>query len=963
MLGDSPASVLASRRSGAMAVVLVAIMLFGSLGVLATVRAAGPSPSSSSVLPSPGAATPRLLFATAPGPAPVNAPSAGACPVMGGPLSCRPGGAGPASGGPMGSNSSPVPEAGSVLATVTAGGQPYGVGIDTSNGYAYVANEHTNNVTVINGTKVIAAIAVGRGPQGAIYDPNNGYMYITNTGSDNLTVINVTKIVGWVDDASFNEPDQGVFNPSNGYVYITNVGASTVTIVNGLKVVNSVTVGRYALGAAYDPADQDVYVTATGTVAQGGSSVSVISGQAVVDTIKSGTGNNFTNPSSIVYDAATGNLVVANRNAANPTKSFETLINSTNSVIATFHAGHDVYGEAYDPSNGFVYAASSDTDGFGSFGVVDNLTVLNGTSLVTNISAGIDSLFLAYRPGELLPLHPELRQHLLQHRGIGDRRLRPPRRGGISAQPLGNPVGSLDVGQSVGFATSLYATGVAPDTPKIVVQPDQGFHCEPLTLTPTGLNAENLSTTCTPTLPGNYTVWINVTDGLSKTVWSSIPWVVYPDPVAAMPVATFASGKVVTTVDAGQPVNITASIATGSGLFAPASWTGFPSGTCQATGLVEYNTNFSCRFGVPEVLNISLTINDTNGVEATSPTLELTIDPHLVANVPAATPGSADVNQTIVFTAQVDGGTGTYTSYVWTGLAGGTCSGLATPTVSCTFASTGEESVAVTVTDTNGIVSASPPLDFSVSPTLHAGTPVANRTSVDVGQSVQFTADANGGSGRYAYAWTGLPAACTGTTTPTPVCTMSEAGTVSARVTATDSNSAHIGPTTPVNVTVYTDPTVGAIIVAPRTVSEGSSVVLAVAVAGGSGQPVLLDRPAERLRERRHAGAHMSADPDRDVQRGGERRRLERVRGPRQRIEPDRQLGELGLLELARRQHRDAPLRRDRCGGGRRGGRRARPPDAQAQVGVRSAIGPARGAGRPLLPKAGRTPVHLSLTV
>ena len=92
---------------------------------------------------------------------------------------------------------------------------------------------------------------------------------------------------------------------------------------------------------------------------------------------------------------------------------------------------------------------------------------------------------------------------------------------------------------------------------------------------------------------------------------------------------------------------------------------------------------------------------------------------------------------------------------------------------------------------------------------------MANRTSVDVGQSVQFTADANGGSGRYAYAWTGLPAACAGTTTPTPVCTMTEAGTVSARVTATDSNSAHVGPTTPVNVTVYTDPTVGAIIVAP----------------------------------------------------------------------------------------------------------------------------------------------------
>ena len=243
---------------------------------------------------------------------------------------------------------------------------------------------------------------------------------------------------------------------------------------------------------------------------------------------------------------------MANRNAANPTKSFETLINSTNSVIATFHAGHDVYGEVYDPSNGFVYAASSDTDGFGSFGVVDNLTVLNGTSLVTNISAGIDSLFLAYDPVNFCLYIPNSGNTFFNTGASVTVVFALLAEGGISAQPLGNPVGSLDVGQSVGFATSLYATGVAPDTRKIVVQPDQGFHCEPLTLTPTGLNAENLSTTCTPTLPGNYTVWINVTDGLSKTVWSSIPWVVYPDPVAAMPVATFASGKVVTTVDAAS---------------------------------------------------------------------------------------------------------------------------------------------------------------------------------------------------------------------------------------------------------------------------------------------------------------------------------------------------------------------------------------------------------------------------
>ena len=202
-----------------------------------------------------------------------------------GPYRAVPGGAGPASGGPIGLELLARPRGGQRPRHRHRGGPAVRVGIDTSNGYAYVANEHTNNVTVINGTKVIAAIAVGRGPQGAIYDPNNGYMYITNTGSDNLTVINVTKIVGWVDDGELQRAGPGRVRPVERLRLHHERRREHRDHRHGLKVVNSVTVGRYALGAAYDPAEQDVYVTATGTVAQGGSSVSVISGQAVVGTI------------------------------------------------------------------------------------------------------------------------------------------------------------------------------------------------------------------------------------------------------------------------------------------------------------------------------------------------------------------------------------------------------------------------------------------------------------------------------------------------------------------------------------------------------------------------------------------------------------------------------------------------------------------------------------------------------
>jgi YVTN family beta-propeller protein len=817
--GAAGPDVVDPRRKVWLAIGIVALMLVGGFGALSyghSMASAPPGPS--------GSASARALAQTLP----AAAPPLSALPARSAPRAV------PSIPGVTGGNSSPIPEAGSVLAPVTAGSEPYGVGVNAVTGYAYITNAHSNNVTIISGTKVIANVAVGKTPEGAIYNPKNELMYITNAGSNNITLINGTKVVGWITDASFDEPFQGAYNPSNEYLYITNVAGSVVTVLSGLHVVGTVATGHYPFGAAYDPANQNIYVTNTATVSQGGSSVTIINKMAVVTTLAAGTPANFTNPSSVVYDASNGYIYVANKDVASPSHSFETLI-SNQTIVGTFRAGHDVYGEAYDPANGFVYAPSSDTDIFSFNPAIDNLTVLNGSSLITNITAGQDSMLVAYDPVNFCLYIANEGNTFLTTGGsvtivfalLGE--------GPMSAAPLGNPVGSLDVGQSVGFTAPLYATGVAPDTPKVAVQPDAGFRCQSPTIVTTGLNAENLSTSCTPTIPGNYTIWLNVTDGLSKTVNSWIDWVVYPDPVASVPVALLGSGEAVTAVDAGQLVNISVSYQPGSGLADALSWTGFPTGTCQATGPADINDNFTCRFGIANNLTISATFNDTNGEMAASPPLHLLIYPHLAAGIPAADPGSADVNEPAVFSATVSGGTGAYTAFLWSGLSAGTCSSLTARTVTCTFPDVGIETVSMTVTDSNGITATSLALTFVISPTLSTATPTANRTSVDVGQTMHFTASSSGGSGKYSYAWTGLPLDCTQANTSSPTCLMDAAGVVAARVTAVDTNGVRVGPTAPVNVTVYADPMLGSIIVAPRSVPEGSPVTLAVAVAGGSG--------------------------------------------------------------------------------------------------------------------------------
>jgi len=59
---------------------------------------------------------------------------------------------------------------------------PFEIAYDSSNGYLYVTNYYSNNVSVINGATntFIASIVVGKWPWGIAYDSSNGYVYVAN---------------------------------------------------------------------------------------------------------------------------------------------------------------------------------------------------------------------------------------------------------------------------------------------------------------------------------------------------------------------------------------------------------------------------------------------------------------------------------------------------------------------------------------------------------------------------------------------------------------------------------------------------------------------------------------------------------------------------------------------------------------------------------------------------------------
>src|SRR5207245_6563531 len=67
----------------------------------------------------------------------------------------------------------------------------FGVAYDGAKGEVFVANQGSNNVSVISDAKnaVVANVLVGSYPAGVAYDGVKGEVFVTNAGSDDVSVI------------------------------------------------------------------------------------------------------------------------------------------------------------------------------------------------------------------------------------------------------------------------------------------------------------------------------------------------------------------------------------------------------------------------------------------------------------------------------------------------------------------------------------------------------------------------------------------------------------------------------------------------------------------------------------------------------------------------------------------------------------------------------------------------------
>ncbi len=133
------------------------------------------------------------------------------------------------------------------------------------------------------------------------------------------------------------------------------------------------------------------------------------------------------------------------------------------------------------------------------------------------------------------------------------------------------------------------------------------------------------------------------------------------------------------------------------------------------------------------------------------------------------------------------------------------------------------------LTDTDGD---SATLTETVTPPPTVSGPVASRSSVDLGQTVNLSVTVTYGSPPYSIAWSGLPVGCS-VSGPNASCVPTRAGTYTISATVVDANGVS-GAGSNLTLSVESDPTIGNITASSPWLSLGGTVSFSVPIAGGA---------------------------------------------------------------------------------------------------------------------------------
>ncbi len=305
-----------------------------------------------------------------------------------------------------------LPSAAGAVAWIPVGGNPVGVALDPRHGNAYVTEQASANITILNQStnQVTGRIALNA-PAGAIqFNPVNGYLYVAESGAtSDVAVVDVATATVvqriplesragplavdrqtgdvyvllpasfWANpsvvlriDGSSNAvvatawaggfPLNMAVNPLNGYVYITNdylFNDVLVLDVSGNRSVTRIPMGRTPVAIDFDLRRGDLVVSLTGFPIGG---VATINGTTheVSAIIPAGE-----NPAHLAIDERNGDVLVSNVDTYN----VSVIDLATGVDVWSVPAGNDPFGIAVDPITGQAFVANLGSGSVSSFSV------------------------------------------------------------------------------------------------------------------------------------------------------------------------------------------------------------------------------------------------------------------------------------------------------------------------------------------------------------------------------------------------------------------------------------------------------------------------------------------------------------------------------------------------------------------------------------------------------------------
>ena len=779
-----------------------------------------------------------------------------------------------------------------VIATIPVGSIPQGVAYDSSNGQIFITNSESDNISVIDGaTNQLVplgpnALHLGEYPIGIAYDPSNGELYVANYESNNVSVINgaTDSLTTTIAFTATTLPFGVAVDTSNDQVFVS--GSESPGTINEINpATNTVTgspvsLGDEPTGVVFDPTNGLLYVANFGS-----GSVSVVNG--VTDTVVGSAISVAANPEFFAYNGDSSLVYVGTYN-----DELYAINGTTNAVAATISeqppAGSDVAtrGLAFDPASGDVYAVSADLDsvlvlsallqigpasdsirGTGASGFVSDEITVSGGAGSSVFDTATDDLYVPDSTSDAVSVVSASTDSVVATVLVGTAPV---------ATTADADNGEIYVANSGSDTVSVFnpATGTITATLTVGTEPtalaydasngdvyvaNEGSASVTVIRGTTNVVLSTIPVGTDPSQvlvdPGNGEVYtantgsnnLSVIDGATNHVLQSVSIVGNPQGLAydAASGIVYVSNGLTNNVTLVLPGNVVgANVSVGSDPMGLAFDT--------ANGDLYVTDSGAAELSVVSGSTVVATIGAPAGPESA------TYDPlngDLFVGVPGmsevsvvptlhdtTTPSdwSLDVGQTLLFSAPVPGiGTGnlTYTldSSNTTGLA---CTadpiGVGEVSGACTGDAAGTYTASLSLSDSAGSsVATTQTFLVLTDPTLSA--PTVAPSTVDIGQTVQFSVSAAGGTGSYSYGWAGLPAGCASANSATISCEPTASGTFNVHATLHDSDGDRVVGGT-ASLAISPDPGLAAPTAAPAGLDVGQSTTISVTVASnGSG--------------------------------------------------------------------------------------------------------------------------------